>query len=73
MHINYIRHFSCRNHGYRELLSFEKMVCEALNIDLPQFVAETEGAESFFAIRPTRKEIPDDLHLTVADVLSALK
>ena len=49
------------------------MVCEALNIDLPQFVAETEGAESFFAILPTRKEIPDDLHLTVADVLSALK
>lgn len=52
--------------------SFEKMVCEALNIDLPQFVAETEGTESFFAILPTRKEIPDSLQMTVADVLAAL-
>lgn len=53
--------------------SFEKMVCEALHIDLPQFVAETESAESFFAILPARKEIPDSLQMSVADVLSALK
>lgn len=41
--------------------------------NLPQFVAETEGTESFFAILPTRKEIPDSLRMTVSDVLSALK
>lgn len=54
--------------------SFEKMVCETLNIGLPQFVAETEGEEvSFFAILPARKEIPGDLQMTVSDVLSTLK
>ena len=50
--------------------SFEKMVCEALKIAPPQFVAETEGDEVSFAILPTRKEIPNDLQVTVSDVLS---
>ena len=54
-------------------VSFEKMICEALKIELPQFVAETEGEEVFFAIFPSRKEIPDDLQMTVSDVLSTLK
>lgn len=53
--------------------SFEKMVCEALGIKLPQFVAETMAEEVSFAILPSRKEIPDDLQMTVSDVLSALK
>ena len=53
--------------------SFEKMVCEALKIDLPQFVAETEGEEVFFAILPTRKDIPNGLQMTVSDVLSNIK
>lgn len=53
--------------------SFEKMVCEALEIDLPEFVAEAGGDEVFFAILPTRKEIPDDLQMTVSDVLSNIK
>lgn len=53
--------------------SFEKMVCEALKIDLPQFVAETEGEEVSLAILPARKEIQDDLQMTVSDVLSVLK
>lgn len=53
--------------------SFEKMVCEALKIDLPQFVAGTEGEEVFFAILPTRKDIPKGLQMTVSDVLSSIK
>lgn len=53
--------------------SFEKMVCGALKIDLPQFVAETEGSEVCFAILPTRKDIPNDLQMTVSDVLSNIK
>lgn len=53
--------------------SFEKMVCEALNIKLPQFVTETAAEEVSFAILPSRTEIPDDLQMTVSDVLSALR
>lgn len=53
--------------------SFEKMVCEALKIKLPQFVAETEGEEVSFAILPSRREIPYDLQMTVSDVVSALR
>ena len=52
--------------------SFEKMVCEALKIDPPQFVAETGGDEASFAILPTRKEIPNNLQMTVSDVLSSI-
>lgn len=52
--------------------SFEKMVCEALKIELPQFTADTEGREVSFAILPARKEIPDNLQMTVSDVLSML-
>lgn len=52
--------------------SFEKMVCEALKIDLPQFIAEAGGDEASFAILPTRKEIPNDLQMTVSDVLSSI-
>lgn len=48
--------------------TFEKMVCEALNIQLPQFIAETDGKESYFAVLPTRTEIPDDLQMTVSDI-----
>lgn len=53
--------------------SFEKMICEARNMKLPQFVTETASEKAFFAILPTRKEIPDDLQMTVSDVVSALK
>ena len=53
--------------------SFERMVCEALKIELPQFVAETEGEALSFAILPARREIPNDLQMTVSDVVSALK
>lgn len=53
--------------------SFEKMVCEALKIDPPQFVVQTAEEEVSFAILPARKEIPADLQMTVSDVLSTLK
>lgn len=53
--------------------SFEKMVCEALGIKQPQFVTETAKEEVSFAIPPSRKEIPDELQMTISDVLSALK
>ena len=53
--------------------SFEKMVCEALKIDPPQFVVETEGEKVSFAILPARKDIPNDLQMTVSDVLSSIK
>lgn len=53
--------------------SFEKMVCETLQIDMPQFLAEPEDEEACFAILSARKEIPDDLQMTVTDVLSTLK
>lgn len=52
--------------------SFEKMVCETLKIAPPQFVAETGDDEVSFAILPTRKEIPNDLQMTVSDVLSSI-
>lgn len=52
--------------------SFEKMICETLKIQPPQFVAEPEDNEVFFAILPARKEIPDDLQMTVSDLLSTL-
>ena len=53
--------------------SFEKMVCEALKIGLPQFAAETADESVFFAILPSRREIPNELQMTVSDVVSALK
>ena len=53
--------------------SFEKMVCETLKIDMPQFVTETEDKEVCFAILSARKEIPNNLQMTVTDVLSTLK
>ena len=54
--------------------SFEKMICQALDIKFPQFVTEEAAAEEvFFALLPSRKEIPDNLQMTVSDVLSALK
>ncbi|MDE7244950.1 MAG: sugar nucleotide-binding protein [Oscillospiraceae bacterium] len=53
--------------------SFEKLVCKALKIKPPQFVTDTADGEACFAILSARKEAPDYLQMTVADVLSALK
>lgn len=51
--------------------SLEKLACEALKIKPPRFVTETAAEEATLAILPSRKEIPDDLQMTVSDVLSA--
>lgn len=52
--------------------SFEQMVCKALKIEPPHFIAETESREMFFAILPARKEVPNHLQMTVSNVLSEL-
>ena len=52
--------------------SFEKMVCKALKIEFPQFVEAAATEEVFFAVLPSRKEIPDELQMMVSDVLSAI-
>ncbi len=46
---------------------------EAVDWLLEDGAAETGGGEVYFAILPTRKEIPDNLQITVSDVVSALK
>ena len=54
--------------------SCEKMVCQALDIKFPHFVTEDATAEKvFFAVLPSRKEIPANLQMTVSNVLSTLK
>lgn len=52
--------------------SFEEMVCKALKIRPPQFAAEAETGKKFLAILPARREIPNDLQMTVSDVQAAL-
>lgn len=53
--------------------SFEKMACAALGIQPPQFVTEPADGEVSFAVLPSRKEIPDELQMTVSDVAAALQ
>lgn len=56
-----------------EYFAFEKMICQALDIQSPKFeVKETEPAV-FQAVIPARKDIPDDLQMTVDQVLAALR
>lgn len=55
-----------------DYFDFEKKVCEALKIKTPKFVTEISEKTVFFAVLPSRKEIPDCLQMTVADVLTAL-
>ena len=52
--------------------AFEEMVCEALRIKPPEFEFKTAAPTAFQAVIPTRREIPDDLQLTVAQVLVAM-
>lgn len=51
---------------------FEKMVCEALKIELPDFVKKEDGKQIYMAVLPTRKEIPDDFQMTVSEGLKTL-
>ncbi|MGN0984943.1 MAG: sugar nucleotide-binding protein [Candidatus Enterenecus sp.] len=51
---------------------FEKMVCETLNIRLPEFEVTPIGGNAVQAVVPARREIPQNLQLTVAQVLQRL-
>lgn len=56
-----------------DYFAFEKMICEALDIKPPKFeVTETKPAVFQTAI-PARKDIPEDLQMTVEQVLTALR
>lgn len=56
-----------------DYFTFEKMICQALDIKSLKFeVKETEPAV-FQAVLSMRKDIPDDLQMTVEQVLAALR
>ena len=56
-----------------DYFEFEKKVCEALHITPPEFeIAEAEP-QAYQAVLPAREEIPDELQLTVVQVLEALR
>ncbi|MDE7185554.1 MAG: sugar nucleotide-binding protein [Lachnospiraceae bacterium] len=56
-----------------DYFEFQKLVCDQLEIKLPQFVSEDIQEKVFQAVLPARTEIPDTLQLTVSQVLAALK
>lgn len=56
-----------------DYFTFEKMVCNALHIQMPEFEIETIEGVAFQAIIPTRQDIPKKLQMTVEQVLQALK
>lgn len=56
-----------------DYFEFEKMVCDTMDIEPPEFVIETEESAAFQAVIPARNDIPNNLQMTVAQVLQALK
>ena len=56
-----------------DYFTFEKMICETLDIKPPKFEVNEAGPAVFQAVIPARKEIPDDLQMTVKQVLTALR
>lgn len=56
-----------------DYFEFEKMVCEALEIQPPEFEAEKADPTAFQAILPARKEIPDELQMTIEQVVAEMK
>lgn len=53
--------------------AFEKMVCETLGVREPAFEIEETGMEAYQAVLPGRKEIPEAMQMTVAQVLEGLR
>lgn len=51
---------------------FQKLVCNALGIKQPDFQIETMTEPVFQAVIPARKEIPQNLQLTIQQVLHTL-
>lgn len=56
-----------------DYFTFEKMICETLDIKPPKFEVKETRPTAFQAVIPARKDIPDDLQLTVEQVLAALR
>lgn len=56
-----------------DYFAFEKLVCETLGIVPPEFEIEEAGMQAYQAVLPTREEIPDEIQMTVAQVLEALR
>lgn len=56
-----------------DYFTFEKMVCETLDIKPPKFEVKETRPAVFQAAIPARKDIPDDLHMTVEQVLATLR
>ena len=56
-----------------DYFAFEKRVCETLGIAPPEFEIEEAETQAYQAVLPARKEIPDELQMTVAQVLEALR
>lgn len=55
-----------------DYFEFEKMICKALGIALPDFEVTKAETQAYQAVLPSRKEIPDSLQMTVDEVLKAL-
>ena len=56
-----------------DYFTFEKMICETLDIKPPKFEVKETSPAVFQAVIPARNDIPDDLQMTVEQVLEALK
>lgn len=56
-----------------DYFAFEKRVCETLGIAPPEFAVEEAETQAYQAVLPARKEIPDELQMTAAQVLEALR
>lgn len=51
---------------------FQKLVCDRLNIEYPEFEIEKIAQPAFQAVIPGRKEIPESMQLSIAEVLELL-
>lgn len=56
-----------------DYFAFEKMVCEACGIEPPEFEVEEVVPQAYQAVLPAREEIPEEMQLTVAQVVEALR
>ena len=56
-----------------DYFAFEKLVCGTLGIVPPEFEVEEVSPQAYQAVLPARKEIPDEVQMTVEQVLEALE
>ena len=55
-----------------DYFEFEKAVCNAIKINPPGFAVTKAEPQTYQAVLPNRKEIPDSLQMTVNEVLKVL-